>query len=395
MSSLPSSSTEIRERNVHLVLDVLSGAAMGSRAEIADQTGLSKPTVSAVLRALESVGLVRESGRTTGRRGPGAALYRIVPDAALVLGIDVGAKFVRADLSDLNGETVEHKTVRLASATIESVLASIQGIATDLGDRYQRVELAVLGSPGIIDPTTGLVRAAPHLVGWDGIRIEQVVGRTLQVPVLVENDVNLAAIGEAKSGSGADAASFGYLSIGSGLGAGIVLRGQIHRGARGAAGEIGFLPVGEDPFAESSPGGPMESRLSSQALIDLAEHHAPSTPTTLSAPFDLEMIFHAAYAGDPLGRLVVDHAARMTAVCIAGLTSVVDVELWLLGGGIGQSSELLLADIRQATAALIPVPPRIERAKLADRAVTSGAVALGLDVARARIVKRITRRDAS
>jgi predicted NBD/HSP70 family sugar kinase len=396
VAELPTSSTAIRERNLHLVFDALRGLPAVSRSDLAAHTGLSKPTVGAALRSFEAAGLVREYGRTTGRRGPGATLYEFAEDAALVLGIDVGARYVRTELADLNGRPVEELTLRLERPRARDVAAALRELARRVGDRMERVELAVLGSPGIIDPATGVITAAPNIEGWDGVVIRQLAGDALGVPVVVENDVNLAAIGERHAGAGRGVNSFAYLSIGSGIGAGIVIHGHLHRGVRGAAGEVGFLPVGKDPFAAGSPGGgAMEAQVSSRALVALAERLAETTPTSVSAPFDVEALFAAARIGDELGRAVVRYTARATAVCIAGLTSVVDLELVLLGGGIGLNAGPLLPDVRAATASLVPAAPRIECATLGDAAVAAGAVDHGVGIARETILRRLVQRQAA
>lgn len=397
MAQLPTSSAAIRERNLHLVFDVLRAQAAVSRSDLAARTGLSKPTVGAALRSFEAAGLVREYGRTTGRRGPGATLYELADDAALVLGIDVGARYVRTELADLNGRPVEELTLRLERPRARDVAAALRALARRVGDRLERVELAVLGSPGVIDPATGVVTAAPNIEGWDGLVVRQLAGDALGVPVVVENDVNLAAMGERRAGGGRGVDSFAYLTIGSGIGAGIVIHGRLHRGVRGAAGEVGFLPVGEDPFAAGSPGGggAMEAQLSSRALVAAAERLAETTPTSVPAPFDVEALFAAARVGDELGRAVVRYAARATAVCIAGLTSVVDLELVLLGGGIGLHAGPLLSDVRAATASLVPAAPRIDCATLGDAAVAAGAIDLGVGIARETILRRLVQRQAA
>jgi predicted NBD/HSP70 family sugar kinase len=139
----------------------------------------------------------------------------------------------------------------------------------------------------------------------------------------------------------------------------------------------------------------MEARLSSHAIVELAERLAPTTTSRLTAPFDVQSLFDAARTGDPLGRTVVAHAAREIAVCVAGLTSVVDLELVLLGGGIGINGELLLPDVRAATAKLVPAPPQIECATLHERAVRIGAIAVGLEVTRTNVVGRLVRSEAT
>jgi predicted NBD/HSP70 family sugar kinase len=395
MEARQTTSAGIREHNTAAVLESLRASRPASRADLARRTGLSKPTIGAAIRDLAAVGLVREYGRTTGRRGPSASLYDLVSDAVVVLGIDVGAHYVRAVVADLDARPLHELTLELAKPDAEAVLESVREIRRQMVAHVDRIELAVVGSPGIVDPSTGRLSAAPNIEGWDGVLAERVLNDALGLPVRVENDVNLAALGEHRAGSGRDADSFAYLNIGSGLGAGLVLHGQLHRGARGASGEIGFLPVGGDPFDAKNRalGGPMEARLSSHALMELADRLATTTPSTLTPPFDVAALFDAASTGDALGRAVVAHTARATAVCIAGLTSVVDLELVLLGGGIGLNSELLLPDVRAATAELVPAPPEIRCATLGDHAVHAGAIALGLDIARERVVHRLVHGD--
>ncbi len=387
----------VREHNTGAVLEALRERRPASRADLALRTGLSKPTVGAALRGLEAAGLVREYGRVTGRRGPSASLYELVPDAALVLGIDVGARYVRAVLANLDGQPLHETTEQLTRPHADAVLACVRTIGAGVAAWHERIELAVVGTPGIVDPASGRIGAAPNIEAWEGVLAERVLGDALELPVRVDNDVNLAALGERTAGGGRDADSFAYLNIGSGLGAGIVLHGHLHRGARGAAGEVGFLPVGEDPFAGSRrQGGAMEAQLSNHALVELAERLAPATASSLSAPFEVEALFEAARGGDALGRAVVAHAARATAVCVAGLTSVVDLELVLLGGGIGiHGGELLLPEVRAATAELVPAPPEIRCATLGDRAVDVGAIAVGLEIARETVVRRVVQGEAT
>jgi predicted NBD/HSP70 family sugar kinase len=291
-------STLIREHNLGAVLDVLRLHRPVSRADLAARTGLSKPTVGGALRTFEAAGLVREYGRTTGRRGPSASLYELVADAVLVLGVDIGARYVRVVLADLDRRPVDEMTLPLARADAASVLGAVREMRERVGDAARRVELAVVGSPGVVDPATGRMSSAPNINGWEGLLAENVLGETLGLPVRVENDVNLAALGEQAQGAGRDVDSFGYLNVGSGLGAGIVLHGHLHRGARGAAGEVGFLPVGPDPFAPEhrAHGGALEARLSSQGLIAEAQRVAADVESALTPPYEVQALFEAARA---------------------------------------------------------------------------------------------------
>jgi predicted NBD/HSP70 family sugar kinase len=391
MPSPQPSSRAIREHNLRLVLDALADGRALSRADLAARTRLSKPTVASALRTFEDAGLVREFGRTTGRRGPSASLYQRVSDAVLVLGIDIGARYVRSVLADLDGAPVEELTLRLVRPHADDVVAAVGELREWIGDAAVRTELAVVGTPGVVDPASGRIGSAPNIEAWQGVLAERVLSRAIGLPVRIENDVNLAALGEQASGGGRGVDNFAYLTVGSGLGAGIVLNGRLHRGARGAAGEVGFLPVGDDPFAatQRTEKGAMERRLSSTGLVEAATRLARTTATALTPPFEVDQLFDAARHGDPLGRTVVAETARSIALCIAGIGAVVDLDLVLLGGGIGDNDDLLLPDVRTAAAELLPQAPRVERAALGARAVTTGAVAVAVDAAQQTVLRRL------
>jgi predicted NBD/HSP70 family sugar kinase len=352
-----------------------------SRADLAARTGLSKPTVRGALQTFQGAGLIREYGRTSGRRGPSATLYDLVPDVALTLGIDIGAHFVRAALADLDGHAVDEWTIPLAHPRTADILAGLREIRGRLGRNQSRTKLAVIGSPGNVDPATGQIADAPNIEGWEGIVADPALGEALGMPVQVVNDVNLAALGEQARGRGRDVANFAYLMIGSGLGAGIVLDGNLHRGARGAAGEVGLLPVGDDPFGatRSDHRGPLETRLSESGILATAQRLAEQGPTAIPQPFDVQAIFEAARTGDALGRAVVSETVRSIAICVTAVTAIVDLDLVLLGGGIGDNAGFLLPDLRRAVAELVPLPPRIEVASLGEHAVRVGAISVGLD----------------
>jgi predicted NBD/HSP70 family sugar kinase len=182
--------------------------------------------------------------------------------------------------------------------------------------------------------------------------------------VTLENDVNLAALGEGRQGVARGVADFMFLSIGTGLGAGLVLRGELQRGHHGAAGELDYIAVGLDEEIDPC----------ASALSALAERTLPGPP------YEARAVFAAARAGDRLAREVVHEEARRIALHIAPVAAVVDVELVVLGGGIGTNSELLTY-IRPLLEQWLPYPPRVEISSLGENAVLMGAIAVGLHAA--------------
>jgi len=379
--SLPAESLSIRERSVNAVLDALRAVPRSSRAELAQLTGLSKPTVASALRALQGGGLVREQGRSTGRRGPSASLYEPIAGAALVLGVDIGAHHVRAVLSDLDGESRDEATVIFKRPDADCVLDALQTVRTALND--PAIELAVVGSPGIVDPGSGRMRSSPNLIGWEGIEAEAVIGDALGVETSVDNDVNLAALGELARGAGRGRTTFAYLHVGSGLGAGLVLDGRLHRGRHGAAGEVGYLAVGADAITSATPSrGSMEKQLSRDAIVDAA------IAIDSAAPRDPRELFAQARLGERPGRAALQRTINGLAICIASITAVLDLELVLLGGGIGEQGDLLLEPVRAALSTMVPYTPDIEVGTLGDRAVLTGAAASGATLARTAVIQR-------
>ena len=203
--------------------------------------------MSQALAGLQQAGLVREAGRSRGGKGPTAILYQLNPRAGWVVGIDVGRKWLRAAIADVTGEFVarrdERARVRSASTLIAQIGEIAHGLASDAGIRWGQVTFAAVGSPGVYEPGRGEVALAYSLPGWGRQGLVELVQRELGTKTEFENDVNLAALGERWHGLGKDVQDFVYLHLGTGVGLGIIVNGELYRGSSGAAGEVGYLPL--------------------------------------------------------------------------------------------------------------------------------------------------------
>ncbi|MFL5870038.1 MAG: ROK family protein [Solirubrobacterales bacterium] len=368
----------LRHLNERTVLEAIREQAPISRAEISRAVGISKPTVSLALRSLLAAGLVREAPAEPGRPNYGATFFEPVPDAALVLGLDFGARFLRGAVCNLLGDVRARQDVELGGADALQALE----MATDLTRRLiascglgsETIDGAVVGVPGVVAAGGDRVTLAESIPGLEGLSVGSELERRLGVRVRVENDVNLAALGEQWRGVARGVDDFVFLQIGTGLGAGVVLGGSLHRGRNGAAGEVDYaLGVGVE--RESDP--------CADALSAYAERLATAADgdTVLAPPYDVPSIFAAARARDPLGREVAQEEARRISRHIAPLAAVVDIELVVIGGGIGVNGDLLLAPIRELLDRYLPYPPRVEISSLGDAAVITGALAVGRDAA--------------
>ena len=357
----------LKRINEREVLETIRAGAPISRAEISRRAGISKPTVSLALQSLLGSGLVREADRPPDGPGYGAVYFEPVAEAALVLGLDIGARFLRGAVSDLDGTIRARQDVELAVADAAGAVeasARLQAALLDsAGLERERVNGVVVGVPGVV-AADGTLRLAENVAGLEGRRFADELEAALELPVTLENDINLAALGERWQGVARGVADFVFLSVGTGMGAGLVLRGELHRGRNGAAGEIDFALVGVGETVDPS------AAQVSELAHDLAGLAA-----------DPRTIFASARGGEPGALAVVDEVARRIALHLAPIAAVADVELVVLGGGIGANGDLLLDPIGRLLEEWLPFPPRIAVSTLGEAAVLTGAVAVGLQAA--------------
>lgn len=358
----------LRNLNERTVLEAIRAGAPISRAEISRRSGISKPTVSVALQSLLEANLVREATDRPDGPGYGAVYFEPVPEAALVLGLDVGARFVRGAVCDLGGAIRARQDVELAVAVVPEAVTAIERLRTSLFDASgldsERVDGVVVGVPGVVESETGVLRLAENVAGLEGRAFADELQSALGLSVTLENDINLAALGEQWQGVARGVDDFVFLSIGTGMGAGLVLRGELHRGRHGAAGEIDFALAGIDETVD--PSAPQVAELAAEVA---------------GRRTDARAVFGAARNGDASARAVVDEIARRIALHLAPIAAVADVELVILGGGIGANGDLLLGPVSRLLADWLPFPPRVEVSTLGEAAVLTGALAVGLQAA--------------
>ncbi|HKD94946.1 MAG TPA: ROK family transcriptional regulator [Gaiellaceae bacterium] len=377
----------LRELNERTVLDTVRAGAPISRAEVARRTGISRPTVSLVLRSLLDDGLVRESAN--GPAGPhyGAVYYEADPEAAVVLGVDFGAGAVRTALCDLAGQIRAREEIRSRGSVEEQIAAlagSVRSLLRNAKLPWDLVANAVVALPAVVSPTDWRV-SAPDLPGLGAADLREQFEHALRVPVTLENDVNLAAVAEQRRGVAQDEADFAFLLVGDGLGAAVVLDQELHRGHNGNAGELDAVRSGRlddvDPCAAS--------------LSQFAAEIAGAKQTALAPPFEVQELFAAAEAGDALGVAVVDEAARRVALHVLPLAATLDLPLVVLGGSVG-ANPALLEPVRRHLEEWLPFPaPLVEVSALGEAAVIEGALAAGVEAAHERVFERRVRQRAS
>ncbi len=382
----------LRTINLRVIFDLVQARGPIGAPAAVRTSGLSRPTVSEVIAQLLELGLIRTSGRTHGLRGPSAQLYEVNPTATWVLGLAIGRQWVRAGLCDLTGTIVARTASRTSAATASGLIAQLRQagdrLTADVGITLAHVDQVVVGTPGVIRPGENHLSLAPDLPGWEEPDVISDIRRALMAPVLFENDVNLAAVGEHVQGIARGADDFVLLWVGAGVGMGVILDGDLRRGSSGLAGEIGYLALDVDAAADGQHqaawgAGAFEALVSSAGIVALAR--SMGMPAARSAVEVLD----AARDGDPAAERVIAVEARRLAHAISAIAAVLDPELVVLGGGIGAGGgDLLLAPIAEALASISPFSPRIAVSALGEDAVIAGASAVGLRLALDRILDR-------
>lgn len=379
------------------VLDAVRTAGEITQPQLIQRVGLGRSVVALRVAELEAAGLVVENGLgpSTGGRAP--RRLRLCTEAGLVAGVDIGATGMVVGLADLSGSILAHEEVSIDIAEGPEV---VLGRAEELVDRLLRGrggDSAVwgmgVGVPGPVEFATGLPVAPPIMPGWDAYPIRKRLSRRFSAPVWVDNDVNLLALGELRTNATAAAAGdLLYVKIGTGIGAGLVSGGRLHRGVNGCAGDIGHVAVAEtgDVICRCGNVGCLEAVAGGAALARDARRLAESGGSPLLAETLTETgrltaadVTLAAQRGDPAARTMLARAGRLVGSTLATLVSFYNPGLVVLGGGVVSAGDFVLAAIRESVyGRSLPLATRtlrIEPSALGEAAGLAGAAHLVLD----------------
>ncbi|ETT37442.1 ROK family protein [Paenibacillus sp. FSL R5-192] len=380
----------IRNLNENLIMDALITQGTMSRADISRQTGLSKPTVSLAVEHLIDRNLVREMGPADNAQGRKATLIRFNETAYYVCGIDIGATRIRVALSDLNGEIIAYRTYPMVvqgayergEATMLELLRSHMNELLDENHlNWDQIQCIGFGIPGVVLPESGRInRIVDPLAGLEEAFSLESLSGAFPCEVILENDVNLAALGEYRSGAAAGYPLFVFFSIGTGTGAGIMVHGQLLRGLGGLTGEIAEMLVDD--------GRRLEEVLSADGLMQLAKDYldqhdellevADSGADDLHRHLTPEKLFEAARSGEVEALDILQQYSQKIASALRQISVVLAPDLIVLGGGVGGNGDMLLPLLRQIISEQFPVQPQLICSKLGEQAVVTGAVQVAI-----------------
>jgi predicted NBD/HSP70 family sugar kinase len=370
---------DLRRANRREALRALRRPGGLTQAEIARATGLSPASVSNIVRELAedgaaSVTLVRHNGRR-------ARQVTLNPDAGLVVGVDFGNRHVRVAISDLahNVLAEDHQTLSYGHRATEGIPrseATVRHLVENVGRHLSDLIGMSVGLPGPIVASTGRLSSPTVLPGWADIDVAAAFRDRLHVPVVVDNDAKLGALAESLWGSGRGLSDFAYLKVSTGIGAGLVLNGNVYRGADGTAGEIGHTTIEENgPVCRCGNRGCLEVLAGVPALLDsLRGSHGDG--------FTIEDMLRRSDAGDVGCQRVITDAGRHIGVALANLCNLLSLQRIIIGGELALAGDLLLSAITDSMArraiSISAQHTEVITSTLGARAGVLGAVARAL-----------------
>src|SRR5687768_6923431 len=376
------------------ILDEIRSARSRSRAELVARTGLSRGIVSQRVAELIDLGLVvdDEIGPSTGGRPPRQITFRA--DAGHVLVADLGATSIDVAVTDLEGRILGHRDEPSDIAAgpeaclqrVDELFAELTSATRDLPGRLWGIGIGV---PGPVEFRSGRPVSPPIMPGWDGYPVRERFAARYSAPVWVDNDVNLLALGEWRSGIAVGHDNVVVVKIGTGIGAGIISNGRIHRGAQGAAGDIGHIQVVDAASIVCRCGnvGCLEALAGGSALARMGEAAARERLSErLGLALDqhdrvsAEDVARAASFGDAVAVGLLADAGRRVGLTLASVVNFFNPSLIVVGGGVAQSGDQLLAAIRETVyRRSLPLATRdlaVQRSSLGTLAGVVGASAM-------------------
>lgn len=310
-----------------------------------------------------------------------------------VAGVDLGGTNLRLALADMSGTMIARGSsstvgLRGPEAVVHLVCTGVKSMLREVAAPPDALRSIAIGVPGITDVDNGIVIAASYLMGWKDVPLRALVEKELKVPVFVDNDVNMAAMGEQWSGSAKDARDFVFFAIGTGIGAGIVINGKLHRGSSWTAGEIGYMlvPGAAEIPAKSDEPGALERMIGGEGIKTQWQKLASVEEPALHKEFNATEIFDRAVEGNTRAKALLHQSATMLAQAIYNISLVLNCPLFVLGGTVGLHSALCDAAQKMLDQWIVSGSPRLVRSSLGKDAQLLGSIRAALETAHACII---------
>ena len=369
----------MRDINRSAILEIIRRESPISRTAIAERLDVSLPTVMRIVDTLVEEGFVRPQGDTEWSGGRRRSLLEFNAQGFVVLGIDLGGTKMYGAISDLGGAILDEIYIGRHGSTGEDSYNNLVTLIDSLLDssclENRRVRGIGVGAAGITLHKEGVVKWA-YPLRWQDFPLKARLSERYNLPITIDNDVNLAALGELWFGAGQNAQNMILVAIGTGIGAGIIIDGALYRGSHEASGEIGSMIPGREFLGQNFQDfGALESVASGTGIAERARrsvksHHDATDLEGMLA----EEVFEAARQGQKWASQIIDETVDYLAVAIANLSVAFDPEIIVLGGGVTRSADLLVEPILRRIEPTIPTSPKLVVSNLGRRAAVMGAV---------------------
>ena len=387
----------VKNINKHVILNSIQFTPGGiSRAGLARQLGLTRSAITTIVSDLMETGAIQESAKKTGTSGRPRTLLEITPEAGYVAGIDMGATHLRVVVSNFGAQVIREKEIAFDIAQdpeicLEKTDRLLQELLEEANLTLPQLSSIGVGVPGPVSADAGMVIAPPTMPGWDRFPIRKTLEKLWGLPISVNNDAELGALGEWAYGAGRNAKDLAYIKVGHGIGAGLLINGQIYRGSTGSAGEIGHLTIDEKgPICTCGNRGCLEALSGGGAIALQAKNAVKEKKNTQLREISTKNISakdvaFAAQRGDFLAQQIMEEAGEHLGVALAGLINIFNPDMIIVGGGVAQMGDILLEPIRKTVKerSLLSATTnvRITTALLGRRSSSMGAVAQALSIA--------------
>ena len=379
----------LRRTNALTILKLLREAGSCSRADLVRASGMSAPTVTNVVSDLLNANLVKPLGEGESSGGRPPDIIRFKAERGCMLGVQISARDVSFLLTDLSGDELDLRRVPLDGRKTNPdsicglIVEETRGLLRKHKKAREQLLALVVGVPAITNVEDGSVLSVSTLEDWRSVPLRKLLSKYFDCLVIIENDTNLAALGERYRGAARSERTFVLIDIGANVSAGIVLDGKVHHGAQWSAGEIGYLRLPR--ILRKQPAlyefGALESVLTTSGIVKSWNEAIakPRHPSSLgSKETDVQGILNLAQNGDPLAKRIILHRAGIVADVIVNLSLVLNPGLILLGGKVGSHPALLSFVIKDLDKSEFAVP-RVAAASLGETAVLWGAIALAVE----------------
>lgn len=376
--------TLLRKVNESAILELIRERGPISRSELARLLHLSPPTITRIVNPLIEAGLVLEGDPGDSKGGRRPILLTFNSRASLIVGVYVGQNLVGA-LADLNGEIFERRTLPSLPGEegIARLIEFIRELCQSAAHYGAPLRGVGVGVPSITLFAEGIVTWAPSF-GWRDLPLKHRLEEALDVPVFIENSVNLITLGESWRGAGRGLRNLLCIQIGDSIGAGLILNGQLYRGSDYAAGEIGYTIPNEQFLGRTYDDyGCLEGLAGSSGIVRRTRQRVEAGELSTLTPADMvkltvEMVLSAARAGDMLAQAVVQETVDYLSIAVANAAAIINPDRIIIGGDLAEFADLFVEPVRARIQGLIPVAPEISLSDLGLDAAVLGAVATAL-----------------